>query len=68
MNLQAQSHERTKGQSEEQLFMETKSLYEKKKRIEIQVRKRKAREDLKIQRRIFAACRKGKELRDICNT
>lgn len=31
MNLQAQSHERTKGQSEEQLLMETKSLYEKKK-------------------------------------
>lgn len=47
--------------------METKSLYEKK-RIEIQVRKRKACEDLKIQRRIFAACRKGKELSDICNT
>lgn len=31
MNLQAQSHERTKGQSEEQLLTETKSLYEKKK-------------------------------------
>lgn len=57
---------RTKGQQEEQLLMETRSLY-KEKQIEIKVRKGKASEDLKVQGRIFAACRKGKEPSDTYN-